>query len=51
MALQGNMRAAQLVTDRLRQAQAALVSKSDAETPLTEDEIALPEMMSKAPGG
>jgi hypothetical protein len=51
MALQGNVRAIQLVTDRLRQAQAALGSKADPEAPLTEEEIALLEMMSKTSGG
>ena len=51
IALQGNLRAIQLVTERLRQAQAALAAKADPETPLTEEEIALLEMMSKTSGG
>lgn len=51
MALQGNMRAAQLVTDRLRQAQAALAAKPNTEAPLTEDEIALFKMLPTATGG
>jgi len=50
-ALQGNLRAIQLVSERLRQAQAALGAKADPEAPLTEEEIALLEMMSKSSGG
>ncbi len=51
LALQGNPRAMQLVMDRIRQAQAAEAAKADPEAPLTDDEIALLDMMSKAPGG
>ena len=51
IALQGDVRAIQLVTERLRQAQAALGAKADPETPLTEEEIALLEMMPKTSGG
>ncbi len=50
-ALQGNLRAMQLVVDRLKQAQTAQAGKADPETPLTEEEIALLEMMSKTAGG
>jgi Family of unknown function (DUF5681) len=47
LALQGELRAIQLVTDRLRHAQATLAAKADPQAPLTADEIALLEMMSK----
>ena len=48
-ALQGNLRAMVMVVDRLRQAQAAVAAKADPETPLTEEEIALLDMLSKKP--
>jgi Family of unknown function (DUF5681) len=51
IALQGNVRAIQLVADRLRQAQATLAAKADPEAPLTEAEIALIAMMSKTSEG
>ncbi|HYA73814.1 MAG TPA: DUF5681 domain-containing protein [Roseiarcus sp.] len=50
VALGGDVRAIQLVTARLAQAQAALGAKGEAEAPLTEEEIALLSMMQKAPG-
>ena len=48
-ALQGNLRAMGMIVDRLRQAQAALAAKADPEAPLTEEEIALIDMLSKKP--
>jgi len=51
VALGGNVQAIQLVTARLAQAQAALSARAAPEAPLTGEEIALLEMMSKSAGG
>jgi hypothetical protein len=51
MALQGNMRAIQYVTEKLRQAQASQAARGDPEPPLTEEEHALLAMLSKNSGG
>jgi len=45
LALQGNLRALQLVADRLKQAQAVHAVKADPEAPLTEEEIAILKMI------
>jgi hypothetical protein len=50
MALLGKVPAIQLVIARLAQAQAALTAKADPQAPLTEGEIALLAMISKASG-
>jgi uncharacterized protein DUF5681 len=50
VALQGNVRAIQIVTERLWQAQATLAAKSDPEAPLTEEEVALLKMMPNMEG-
>ena len=49
MALQGKVPAIQLVLSR--QAQAALIAKTEPQAEMTEAEIALLAMMSKMPGG
>jgi hypothetical protein len=50
MALLGKVPAIHLVLARLAQAQAALIAKGDPEAPMTEEEIALLAMMSRASG-
>jgi hypothetical protein len=50
LALQGNLRALQLVVDRLKQAQTLHAAKADTEAPLTEEEIALLKMMPDTAG-
>jgi len=50
MALLGKVPAIQLVLARLAQAQAALIAKADPQAPLTEEEIAVLNAMSKTLG-